>query len=77
MASTIVKLEATINQFILKIRELKQTNTSQKTEFQKLIPENKQLDMTVRDLSNKILVDASHQSGHSGNRYAQTLTHVL
>ena len=77
MAATIVKLEATINQFILKIRELKQTNTSQKTEFQKLISENKQLDITVRDLSNKIPVDAPHQSGHSGNRYAQTLGSVL
>jgi len=57
MAATIVKLEETINQFVLKIRELKQENTTQKTAFQRLLAENKQLDITVHDLSNKIPVD--------------------
>ena len=60
MAATIVKLEATINQFVWKLRDLKEANTTQKTEFQRLLAENKQLNMTVHDLSNKMPINSTH-----------------
>ena len=77
MAATIVKLEETINQFVLKIRELKQANLAQKGEFQRVLAENKQLQMTVQDLSHRQAGDTSSQSKHPVNQLAQTMLQIL
>lgn len=77
MAATIVKLEETINQFVLKIRELKQANLAQKGEFQRVLAENKQLQMTVQDLSHRQAGDTSSQLNHSVNQLAQTMLQIL
>ena len=77
MAATIVKLEETINSFVLKIRELKQANLAQKGEFQRVLAENKQLQMTVQELSHRQAGDTSSQSNHPVNQLAQTMLQIL
>ena len=77
MAATIVKLEETINQFVLKIREIKQANLAQKGEFQRVLAENKQLQMTVQDLSSRRSGDTLSQLSHPANRLVEALVQVL
>jgi chromosome segregation ATPase len=77
MAATITQLEDAINRFILQLNELKQTNSTQMMEFQKLLVENKQLQLTIQDLSHNISLKKSASSENNLHPFAQTLSHLL